>query len=163
MYAITSLGNPGEIVFIVMGLLVIFMIARRWQIAACLGLGFLLTSSVTEYAKNFFRIARPNMPYATSVGNWSFPSGHTTGTTIVFLIVAFGLVAIIRNKALKVSCASLCGLIIFLVGISRIYIGVHWLSDVIGGWLFAGGIGLIVLGCAAMISSLLARFRFRRI
>ena len=146
MLGITSLGNGGKLTIIVIFLLLLLMIAREWRTAACLSLGFLFVNWLTVYLKNLFMIARPNMPLVSSFGNWGFPSGHTTGVTIVFLILTFGLARIVKNKPLKLVGISICGLIIFLVGVSRIYLGVHWFSDVVGGWLLAGGVALIIIG-----------------
>ena len=152
MTGITSLGDGTNLTIIAIFLIIMLMIAAEWRIAACLALGLLSVSLLTTYLKNFFMIARPNMPLATSIDNWSFPSGHTTGVTIVFLILAFGLARIVKNKPLKITCVSICGLIILLVGISRIYLGVHWFSDVIGGWLFAGGVGMVIIGVSEVIT-----------
>ncbi len=153
MLGITSLGDGGNLTIIVIFLLLLLMIAKEWRTAACLSLGFLFVSWLTVYLKNFFMIARPNMPLASSFGNWGFPSGHTTGATIVFLILTFGLARIVKNKPLKLVSISICGLIIFLVGVSRIYLGVHWFSDVVGGWLLAGGVGMVIVGVSSVFTS----------
>jgi undecaprenyl-diphosphatase len=146
MSSITSLGTGTPLTVITIVLLILFIIAERWEAASGLALGYLSMGPLTAYLKELFMIARPNMPAISSVGNWSFPSGHTTGITIVFLIAAFGLDKVIKNRLLKIFSISTCGLVIFLVGVSRIYLGVHWLSDVLGGWLLAGGIGFIIVG-----------------
>ncbi len=109
MSHITRLGDGGDLTIIVIVALVIFMLLAEWRMAACLGFGFLFVNLLTSYLKNFYLIARPNMPLASNIGNWSYPSGHTTGVTIVFLILALGLSRIVKNRPMKVLCVTICG------------------------------------------------------
>ena len=146
MLSVTSLGAGTPLFVITIVLLILFIIAERWEAASGLALGYLLMGPLIAYLKGLFMIARPNMGAISSVGNWSFPSGHTTSIIVVFLIAAFGLDKIIKNRLLKIFSISMCGLVIFLVSLSRIYLGVHWLSDVLGGWLLAGGVVFIIVG-----------------
>ncbi|MFK0284492.1 phosphatase PAP2 family protein [Streptomyces sp. NPDC090499] len=102
--------------------------------AGCLALGQTVRRAVLEL------IARPRPPQAdwqTSASGWSFPSGHTTTAAL-----AAGLVILaIRTRAPRgrtpwcaaVACWGLA------VGATRVFLGVHWCTDVIGGWLLAAG------------------------
>ncbi|MGW5367618.1 phosphatase PAP2 family protein [Streptomyces sp. NPDC004009] len=111
---------------------------------ACLGLGQALRYGVMELAH---RPRPPHVDWATHASGWAFPSGHTTTATLTAgtLVVALTLRAPRGGTALRiaVACWSL------LVGLSRCYLGVHWFSDVLGGWLFAAG-WLGACGCAAV-------------
>ncbi|MFF7333191.1 phosphatase PAP2 family protein [Streptomyces sp. NPDC008150] len=81
--------------------------------------------------------ARPPMgSWATHASGWSFPSGHTTtsAATAGLVVVA----ACLRSPRGRGPVCVLAGVWGVLVGLTRVYLRVHWFSDVIGGWLFAG-------------------------
>ena len=63
----------------------------------------------------------------------SFPSGHATSSMIFYLTLALALTSEMRWRGLAVAGAILLS---FLIGISRVMLGVHWPSDVVGGWAF---------------------------
>lgn len=83
-------------------------------------------------------VARPRpatTEWATHASGWSFPSGHTTTSAIAGGLLVLAVLA--RAPRGGKPLAALIGCWAFLVGLTRVYLGVHWLSDVLGGWLFA--------------------------
>ncbi|MFF9365343.1 phosphatase PAP2 family protein [Streptomyces griseoluteus] len=100
----------------------------------CLGTGQALRYAVMELAR------RPRPPYqdwATHASGWAFPSGHSTTSALTagLLLVAVSL----RAPRGRVVLWLLIGGWAAAVGLSRVYLGVHWFTDVAGGWLFAAG------------------------
>ncbi|MDO5576544.1 MAG: phosphatase PAP2 family protein, partial [Fibrobacter sp.] len=95
--------------------------------------------------KDLFNRPRPSFPHLIHYSGYSFPSGHSTIAIVFYCIIIFFLY---KNKPVskhisKVICV-LVSAIIFLIGISRIYLGVHYFSDVAGGYL-TGFIWLMAL------------------
>lgn len=81
--------------------------------------------------KNFFDISRPLNGLVVETSK-SFPSGHATAVTIFFVMLMY-LFAKDMNKVWRTVFVVFCVLMITLVSVSRLYLGVHWLSDVLGG------------------------------
>ncbi|MEV5508434.1 phosphatase PAP2 family protein [Streptomyces orinoci] len=102
--------------------------------AACLGAGQALRYGVMELAH---RARPPRGDWAAHASGWSFPSGHTTTSALAagLLIVAVSVRA--PRGATPLRLAVGCWAV--LVGLTRVYLGVHWSTDVVGGWLFATG------------------------
>jgi undecaprenyl-diphosphatase len=83
------------------------------------------------------RARPPQHDWRAAASGWSFPSGHTTTSAVTagLLILAVCL----RSPRGRTALCTLFAVWAAAVGLTRIYLGVHWLTDVIGGWLFAIG------------------------
>lgn len=130
----TALGDPT--VLVVGGFLAGAWLWRegRGRLAAGLLLVILVGRGLTEAQKYWIARARPDLePHLVLVKTWSFPSGHATSSMIFYLTVALALSAGTRWHRLAAAAAVLLAL---LIGTSRVMLGVHWPSDVIGGWAF---------------------------
>ena len=78
---------------------------------------------------------RPDLvPHATAVYSQSFPSGHAMLSAVVYLTLGALLARTEREVRVKIYLISAAGLLTLMVGISRVYLGVHWPTDVLAGW-----------------------------
>jgi len=80
---------------------------------------------------------RPELvPHLARVSNASFPSGHAMISAAIFLTVGAMLAETQKRPAARAYLMGLAGLLVILIGCSRVYLGVHWPSDVMAGWCF---------------------------
>ncbi|MEU6478691.1 phosphatase PAP2 family protein [Streptomyces sp. NPDC047017] len=122
--------------------------ARTRTVAAGLGVACLVLGQAVRYGVMELA-ARPRPPrqdWATYASGWSFPSGHTATSALTAGLVILAIV--LRAPRGRTALCLAVGCWGVLVGLTRVYLGVHWFSDVIGGWLFAAG-WLGLCGCAA--------------
>jgi len=85
--------------------------------------------------KSLFQRPRPDLvPYGAYVSTTSFPSGHSMLSAVTYLTLGALLARSHSRKRLKTYFLLLAALLTFMVGISRVYLGVHWPTDVLAGW-----------------------------
>ena len=95
--------------------------------------------------KQIVRRARPEHLMIIKETGFSFPSGHAMMTFAFFAILIHFVCKTLKNKALKVSLVSIFSLLILAIGFSRIYLGVHYLTDIIAGFLISFVIVIVCL------------------
>jgi undecaprenyl-diphosphatase len=99
--------------------------------------------------KEVFQRPRPEIvPYAVYASGTSFPSGHSMMSAVTFLTLGALLARSQKRKLLKAYILLLAALLTVLVGLSRIYLGVHWPTDVLAGWT-AGAVWALLCWLAA--------------
>ncbi|MFI0966281.1 phosphatase PAP2 family protein [Streptomyces sp. NPDC021080] len=132
----TGTGVVPYALVVVAGLLLGRTAGQRVRaVAVCVGV--LAAAQAVRFAVMSL-VARPRPPvanWATHASGWSFPSGHTTTSAVTAGLLIFAVLA--RAPQSRRVLVLLIGAWAVLVGLSRVYLGVHWFSDVVGGWLFA--------------------------
>ena len=147
MYFFTRLNDPDTASLLAITVITIFLIKRFYSEArifaiACFG-GVILSYGL----KSFFGKIRPNLWESAVVDNsFSYPSGHALGSTILYGFIAYILATRYHQFARFIYSAAV--LLIGTIGLSRLYFGVHWPTDIIGGY----GIGFLWLTfCITML------------
>ncbi|MCJ8159442.1 phosphatase PAP2 family protein [Sphingomonas sp. LaA6.9] len=87
--------------------------------------------------------------------SWSLPSGHAANSAAVYGAIALIATVLWWRKAQRRTIWAVTGLLVFLIGLSRIWLGVHWPSDVVAGWLVGAGWALLL---AVALKPVQARF-----
>lgn len=132
---ITSLGSVTVLSLIVLLIAGLFAANRRWREAAILIAAPLSGSIVSQVLKQVFGRARPDISlHAVEVMNPSFPSGHAMLSAVVYLTLAVLVERFTTRQQVKTYALAAGILLSLLVGCSRVYLGVHWPTDVVAGW-----------------------------
>ena len=134
MLEITSLGT-GSVVTMIVAIAALFLWLNQHKHSAYLLLLATLGGMVlNNLLKIGFTRPRPEViPWATSAFSYSFPSGHAMSATIVYSTVAYLAARLQRRRASRVAIMILATVIIALICGSRLYLGVHYPSDVAAG------------------------------
>ena len=138
----------------VVGIAAIFLFWRKHRYeAVALVVGAALTRLFTGVLKDHFDRPRPSNPL-TETGGSSFPSGHASNA-MVYIAVAVAFTSVLPRFAHRSTLIVIGLLIAAAVGLTRIYLRAHYLSDVLAGWGLAAG---IYAGCATVLL-IVARIR----
>ena len=135
-FDITALGGPtvlGLTVFAVVGFLVLHGLYRN---AAFVFLASVGGWMLNDLLKEVFARPRPDVvPHLRDVMSLSFPSGHALTSAAVFLTLGALLMRVAKSRFVKFYIMSIAMLATLLVGATRVYLGVHYPTDVLAGWL----------------------------
>ena len=146
--AITELGSSWFAAIVCGGILLWLLWQRRFSTAVAIGGIFLIAKLMETGLKLTFERARPTVvPHLQDAGGYSFPSGHTMTAVITYGLLAAVLVGQLSGRARYIPPV-IAGGIILAVGFSRVYLGVHYLTDVLAGTLVAGA--CLILAIAAL-------------
>ena len=133
---LTAIGGStvlGLVIFAVVGFLVLQTRYRTAIVVAITSLSGELLNAALKYA---FNRPRPTIvPHLRAVFSTSFPSGHAMESAIVYLTLGAILMRASETRLTKMYILGIAVLLTTLVGISRVYLGVHYPTDVIGGWI----------------------------
>lgn len=152
---ITGLGSMVVLVLVTAAAVVYFLLIRKGREALLVLIAVVGGQILSSLLKLGIDRPRPDLvPHLADVQTLSFPSGHAMMSAVTYLTLGSMLAGIVPGRATKIYVLCVAVLITLMVGVSRIYLGVHWPSDVLAGW------------CAgfawAMLCWLVARQFFRR-
>ena len=155
MRDITALGGITVLGLLTLAVMGALALRRHGRSAVFLGLAVAGGQLLSHATKALFDRPRPDLvPHGTEVLSASFPSGHSMMAAVTWLTLAVMLARVETRRRMKVYWLALAAVVTVAVGVSRVYLGVHWPSDVAAGW---------TLGAAwALLCLLVARWLGRR-
>lgn len=142
MIGVTNAGDTPAVALAAVALTVAVAALGRYRQAAFSGGVILLGSILSTLAKGSFARERPPVEQALIPlpPSYSFPSGHTIGSMTLAFVMGYLVLAAPWRIVWRVTAIALWAIYAVLVGISRVYLGVHWPSDVIASWLLGGAL-----------------------
>jgi undecaprenyl-diphosphatase len=138
MLDLTALGGPTVLWLVVLSVVGFLLLQERYRTAVVV-MATAASGDLLNYAlKNLFLRPRPEIvPYLRDVsGTTSFPSGHAMESAIIYLTLGAMLMQLAERRLTKIYCIGMAVFLTFLVGVSRVYLGVHYPTDVVAGWMF---------------------------
>jgi membrane-associated phospholipid phosphatase len=141
---VTDLGDRYAYIIISVLLGVYFFIRHKsWKFIIQTVLVLLLATVTNIGLKQIINRSRPSLEHLVKVNTLSYPSGHSMSAMAFYGFLVYLSLTLIPNRALKIIVASLLCILILSIGTSRIYLGVHYPSDVAAG--FVGGLIWVTL------------------
>ncbi len=132
---ITSLGGIAVLTLFAVVALGMLLILRKWLSALLLLIGLAGGVALSEGLKALFQRERPPAAFqAVETLNASFPSGHALLSTVFYLTVAVMMTRAFPRRRLKAYVLGVGMVFALMVGLTRVYLGAHWASDVMAGW-----------------------------
>lgn len=152
---VTSLGSVSVLTLVVCAVSGFLVLVRRWRTLLLVVGSTVGGAGVNSLLKSVFARPRPSVvPHLTWVLTESFPSGHAMLSAIVYLTLGALLAQLVERRWLKAYLVGVALSLTLLIGLTRVYLGVHYPTDVLGGWM---------AGLAwALLSALVARAARRR-
>lgn len=140
---LTTLGDPKSVIAIIVILLIIPKVNKKVGFPA--GLITLASWIINELVKLIVSRPRPEFMLFEET-SYSFPSGHAMNNTALYLTILFSLLLSVKNKRARITLWVVFLVLPFLIGASRVYFGVHYLTDVISGWSLGAFVAIMGFG-----------------
>ena len=132
---VTGLGSPAVLTLITAAALGFLALKRQWRAALFVLVSICGGTAVSFALKDLIQRPRPDFVAAVAqTQTYSFPSGHAFLSAVTFLTLGTLLARVQHQAEVKIYLLSVAIAITVLVGVSRVYIGVHWPTDVLAGW-----------------------------
>ncbi len=133
---LTALGGVLLRNLVVIGSVTALLFVRLRREAALLGLTIVSGWIVDSLIKHFVGRPRPTIvPHLTEAGGTSFPSGHSFNSACAYIAIALAFAALTPRRSARWTMIGVAVALTLLIALSRVWLGVHWPSDVTAGWL----------------------------
>lgn len=153
MITVSTFGY--EIPIIAGILLFLILIKKHKKEALTFAFIVLMAPSINGILKKVIQRSRPPFEPLVSTSSYSFPSGHAIGSLVFYMTLSYFIYHFTGSKKLSFIAFIISVLLIFVIGISRMYLGVHYPTDILAGWMG----GLIWFSCILVINRTLIFFK----
>ncbi|MDF7774654.1 phosphatase PAP2 family protein [Sphingomonas sp. AOB5] len=135
MLDLTAIGGVWGLTAITVFVAGFLIVARKYATAMFVAGSVIGGAALGTLLKSVFERARPDVvPHLVEVYDASFPSGHAMNSAVVFLTLGALLASTQKSRRVRIYLICVAVALTLGVGFSRVYLGVHWPSDVIAGW-----------------------------
>ncbi len=145
---ITALGSFTVLTLLVIGITLHLLLTGARRTALFILLSVIGGTIISNGLKALFDRPRPDLTGAVEVFTASFPSGHATVSAVVYLTIGAILARREQRTTLRAFYLGFAVLLTGLIGLSRIYLGVHYPTDVLAGWSIGSAWALVCLAAA---------------
>lgn len=129
--------NFGGAIFLSIATIALLLLIKNKKIGLSIFSNIVIITILNQLLKRILRRPRPTEFRIVEETGYSFPSGHSMVSLAFYGYLIYLIYRYIKNKYIKWSLIVLLSILICLIGISRIYLGVHYTSDVLGGFLLS--------------------------
>lgn len=148
MKLITYLGNVTGVVIFLGVVILVLVLLKKYKYIIPILISSLFGEGFVFIIKLLAQRNRPPIENALlTETDFSFPSGHSMAAVVVYGFIFYFLVKNIKKKGYRIGVGILGVIIILLIGFSRLYLGVHWPTDVLASYLLGGSWVCFVIGC----------------
>ncbi len=149
---LTALGGTTIITIMVTFVSLFLLLKRQWKSAIFVVVSVMGGLLISLLLKGYFARDRPDLfAHQSHTMTASFPSGHSANSAVAYLAMAVLLSKLVESPRMKAYIFAVGLFIPFLVGFSRVFLRVHWPTDVLGGWLLGLAWGLLVWGVVTFL------------
>jgi undecaprenyl-diphosphatase len=148
---LTALGGVADLTILTTLVTIHFLLRRELATALVVAGSAITGTMISNWLKAAFERPRPELTAISDYGVGSFPSGHSTASAVVYLTLGLILAKVADRWPMRVFYITSALLLTGLVGLSRLYLGVHYPTDVAAGWSIGAAWALI---CALVASAL---------
>ncbi|CAJ1181331.1 hypothetical protein CPR19088_GLDEOEPO_01501 [Companilactobacillus paralimentarius] len=137
---LTNIGDTFETILVTAIIFLLLIVKKYYYAAIYLVLNKVIVAGLNSLVKIIIERPRPSHTHYVYAGGFSFPSGHSASSFALYISILIISLYIFKNLKSKIIISTLCVLMVILIGYSRIFLGVHYPSDVLGGYLLAATI-----------------------
>ena len=131
--------NFGGVIWLLIFSTILFIFIKNKKIGICIYANLFLSGALNQILKRIVQRPRPTEFRLIDESGYSFPSGHSMVSVAFYGFILYLVIKNVKNKYFKYIASLVIILLMVLIPISRVYLGVHYPSDVIGGALFSLG------------------------